>query len=1174
MALRNINFKISQFQNFPISPPMPGQSQIFQTATKTRWQRWKWAFRGLLFLLVLGIACGVIAVIYMWVPNVTLQSRAIKKVLTENIPAYRESSMGKKYRGFRRAIGDRWAKNKNYGRDTELNLSRSPLFSDSIGIRAAFYVAWDPQSFYSLEKNISKLNLVIPEWFFIDPAADTIYTNIDKRALNLMKAAGVEIMPILSNNYKSVFHGESVHRIITNPFKKQRLINDLVRLLKQYNFAGVNIDLEELEETTDESLVSFQKEIYEKLHAQNLLVTQDIIPFNEDYNFKALAQYNDYLILMAYDEHHTESGPGPISSQRWIQAALDKMGNQVPGEKIILGMAGYGYDWKLKSKKTNSVETYSYQEALANARESEVAVNFDNDTYNLNYRYYDSDDSIHEVHFTDAATNFNTLRFATEYRLAGTALWRLGSEDSRLWEFYHRPMTKEALKNFDFEQFSKVPAGSKPDYIGEGEILDVIASPTDGFISPEIDTANMLISEEAYTTLPSTYVIRKFGDVTKRKLVLTFDDGPDPLYTRQILDTLAHYHVPANFFVVGIEAENNIPLVKRIFREGHELGNHTFFHPNMAKVSLQRANLEMDLTRLLIECITGHSTIMFRAPFNADSEPDKSEELIPVANARKKNYITVGESIDPEDWQAEEMPNFNADTIFNRVVAIYERRTLHNTDVDDTTGVNGNIILLHDAGGDRSATVEATGKIIRYFQARGYKFTTVADLLGKTPDDMMPPVPKGSGYFMLQINYLLAEMGYIIGAVLESLFTLFMILSAIRLLVTAVLASFRKRKESSMWTGLELPAEYPLVSVIVPAYNEEVNAVKSVGNLLKCTYPHYEIIFVDDGSKDGTFEKVKAQYENDPHIKIFTKPNGGKASALNFGIMHSSGDYVVCIDADTKLAPDAVTMLMRNFLTPLANGKQVGAVAGTVKVGNEVNILTRWQSIEYVVGQNFDRKAFAHVNAVTVVPGAIGAFSKRAILEAGGYTTDTLAEDSDLTIRILKAGYVVVNEPMAIAYTEAPETLRQFMKQRFRWSFGVMQVFWKNKELLFNTNHKALGLIAMPDILLFKYIIPFFTPIADLLMLVGLLTGNADKIGLYYLVFILVDAAVAAIAFAYAHEKPWKLVWLIPQRLIYRWLMLVVLFRALRKALKGELQHWGVLRRTGNVRDIEAVALD
>jgi hypothetical protein len=127
---------------------------------------------------------------------------------------------------------------------------------------------------------------------------------------------------------------------------------------------------------------------------------------------------------------------------------------------------------------------------------------------------------------------------------------------------------------------------------------------------------------------------------------------------------------------------------------------------------------------------------------------------------------------------------------------------------------------------------------------------------------------------------------------------------------------------------------------------------------------------------------------------------------------------------------------------------------------------------------------------------------------------------------------------------------------------------------LFNTNHKALGLIAMPDILLFKYIIPFFTPIADLLMLVGLLTGNADKIGLYYLVFILVDAAVAAIAFAYAHEKPWKLVWLIPQRQIYRWLMLVVLFRALRKALKGELQHWGVLRRTGNVRDIEAVALD
>ncbi len=1147
---------------------MLNQSQIFQTATKTRWQSFKWAVRFLLFLGVIGVIVVSIALRNMDKnePGISMEARAMKKVLTSSIPAYRESQMGKDYRGFRKAIDARWASGKGLGqKDSVLDLSNSPLFSDSVGIRAAFYVAWDRQSLASLERNISKLNLVIPEWFFIDPTGDTLYTNIDKKALDLMKSAHVEIMPILSNNYKQVFMGETVHRILTTPAKKEKLINDIVALLKKYDFAGINVDLEELVETDNTLLVSFQKELYEKLHANNLLVTQDVIPFNDDYNFKALAKYNDYLILMAYDEHHDESEAGPISSQRWIQAALDKMDDLVPAGKIILGMAGFGYDWKLHSKK--KAESVTYQEALANARESDAIVDFDNDTYNLHYQYYDSVDSLHEVHFTDAATSFNTLRFATEYRLAGTALWRLGSEDSRMWEFYNKPMTKSALKSFDFTEFRKVQPGFVPDYIGDGEVLDLVATPTDGYITPEIDSVDMLISEETYTKLPSTYVIRKLGTTTKRKLVLTFDDGPNPVYTKQILDTLAHYHVPAAFFVVGIEAENNIPLVKRIFREGHELGNHTFFHPNMALVSTKRANLEMDATRLLIECITGHSTIMFRAPFNADSEPDKNEELVPVALSRTKNYLTIGESIDPEDWLQGEVPNFTADTIFNRIVAIYDKRVHHNPDPEDTTGVNGNIILLHDAGGDRTATVKATGMIIRFFQARGYTFTTVADLLGKKPDDMMPPVSKGRGYYMLQVNYLLAELGYLSGHILVSLFIVFMLLSAVRLILVGVLAVLQKKKEEAT---IPYPASHtplPLVSIIVPAYNEEVNAVSSIENLLKCNYPAFEIIFVDDGSKDATYQKVTAAFADRPNMKIFTKPNGGKASALNYGIEHSDADYVVCIDADTQLGVDAVSMLMNNFLIAKANAddKEVGAVAGMVKVGNEVNMMTRWQSIEYITGQNFDRRGFSYLNAVTVIPGAIGAFNKKVLLEVGGFTTDTLAEDCDLTIRILKAGYVVANEPKAVAYTEAPETVKQFMRQRFRWSFGVMQVFWKHRELLFNTEHKALGLIALPDILLFKYIIPFFTPLADLLMLIGLFTGNAGKIGLYYLLFIIVDGIIASIAFGFGKEKAWKLIWLIPQRLIYRWLMLVVLFRSMRKAIKGELQNWGVLKRTGNV---------
>jgi len=244
----------------------------------------------------------------------------------------------------------------------------------------------------------------------------------------------------------------------------------------------------------------------------------------------------------------------------------------------------------------------------------------------------------------------------------------------------------------------------------------------------------------------------------------------------------------------------------------------------------------------------------------------------------------------------------------------------------------------------------------------------------------------------------------------------------------------------------------------------------------------------------------------------------------------------------------------------------VGAVAGNVKVGNQVNVLTRWQSIEYISSQNFDRKAFAYLNSITVVPGAIGAFRKKAIEEAGGFTTDTLAEDCDLTVRILRCGYTIANANDAIAMTEAPETLKMFFKQRFRWSFGVMQTFWKNRDALFNWKYKWLGWVALPNILIFQYIIPFVIPLADFFMIVGLLTGNASKIGGYYLVFMLVDVAVSILAFIFEKENLAKLFWLIPQRLIWRWLMWVVLFRAVRRAFKGELQHWGVLKRTGNVK--------
>jgi cellulose synthase/poly-beta-1,6-N-acetylglucosamine synthase-like glycosyltransferase/spore germination protein YaaH/peptidoglycan/xylan/chitin deacetylase (PgdA/CDA1 family) len=1159
---------------------MAGNSttQVFQTSSSSRWSRFIWSSRLIALFVVLAVVTIIITLTRVYTPSFPNMIGAQEKeaLLDSSSWLFNKSKIGRQYGGFRQYINEKVAYKaggyptpKRFRKKNGILVQADSSFYSfkkfSEGIRAGFYVNWSPSSYTSLEQNISRLNMVLPEWFFLDPNADTLYVTVDQKALDIMAKAGVKVLPLLTNNFKSVFRGDVVHRILINPEKRNRLIQDIIKYLQFYKLDGINIDFEDLQEKKNEVLVQFQKALYEQMHNKGLLVTQDVQPFNQDYNFKELSAYNNYVILMAYDQFSDGTGPGPICHQKWIEGAVDDAIKKIPADKLILALAGFGYDWKLdENEKVISVAPISYQDALTLAHSYGGKIKFDNDSYNLHFTYDGDDGAPHQVQFTDAATTFNSMRFAEESGLSGVALWRLGNEDTRMWDFYDHDMSKDSLRLFDFRLFSTVRTMSMdetPAYSGEGEVLDVIGGPSSGKIIPELDTTEFLISEEVYDQLPSKWLAKKYGTRDKKKLVLTFDDGPDPLYTPQILDILSRENVPATFFLVGINAENNIPIVKRIYREGHEIGNHTFTHPNIAMVSRKRAIIEMDATRLLIEAITGHSTVLFRAPFNADFEPQKAEELIPVALAREKNYLDIGESIDPLDWE----PGTSADSIVARVIARKQNMTNQN--------LSGNIILLHDAGGDsRQATVDALPRIIHYFKERGYQFTTIADLLGKKKEDLMPTVPKGSGYYLLQLNYFLAMFAYLGSHILTSVFIVFIILSLVRILFMAVMASKQHRWEKKFdlkpfWnpdgTGC------PKVSIIIPAYNEEVNAVSSIENLMRTDYPNFEIIFVDDGSKDGTFNKVKSAFESNPKLRVLTKPNGGKASALNYGIQQSDADFVICIDADTKLHADAVSKLMMHFgEVHYHNGKKVGAVAGNVKVGNTVNLLTRWQSVEYISSQNFDRKAFAYLNAITVVPGAIGAFRKAAIEEAGGFTTDTLAEDCDLTIRLLRCNYIIENENNAIAMTEAPETVKMFVKQRFRWSFGVMQTFWKNRDMLFSSRNTALGWIALPNILLFQYIIPSIIPLADLIMLIGLRFGNAARIGKYYLVFLLVDLGVAVLAFSFEKEKLSKLVWLIPQRLVWRWLLWYVLFKSFRRAIKGELQNWGVLKRTGNVKEI------
>jgi len=374
--------------------------------------------------------------------------------------------------------------------------------------------------------------------------------------------------------------------------------------------------------------------------------------------------------------------------------------------------------------------------------------------------------------------------------------------------------------------------------------------------------------------------------------------------------------------------------------------------------------------------------------------------------------------------------------------------------------------------------------------------------------------------------------------------------------------AIRQRRKSKRQAVYLPVASSHKVSIIVPGYNEELTAPKTVENLLCSDYPDMEIVFVDDGSKDNTFRNIQLLYGDHPKVKVLTKPNGGKASALNYGIGFASGDILVCIDADTVLNPDAVSRMVACF-----DDAEVAAVAGNVKVGNRKNLLTRWQSIEYITSQNFDRRAYEMVNAIMVVPGAIGAFKREAVMKVGMFTTDTLAEDCDLTLRLLSAGYKVRTCNEALAFTEVPETLHMLLKQRFRWTFGIMQSFWKHRGNLFLRRNPNLGWIVLPNMLVFQLILPLLSPLVDLTLIFSLFMPRGGIIALLYFGYYFLDLCISILAFHYDAEKFTlrEAGNLFLQRIVYRQLLWYVLVKGYLRALKGELAAWGFLKRTGSV---------
>jgi len=1026
-----------------------------------------------------------------------------------------------------------------------------PNVSGSRPLSVGFYVNWDESSLASLERNIDHLDWVIGEWSHLqDPAEGSgpLATDIDAPALNFIRATHpqVQVIPMVQNLINEKWNPELLAHAIGDETSRQTLISALTSFVEDNKFAGLCVDFEEPQAATRGALLTFIQELHAAFAPKGLIVVQ-AAPFDDpDWNYKEFAAVDDYMMLMAYDQHWASSDPGTVAAQDWYERNLaNRMRDLVPAKTIIV-LGNYGYDW---SEGSSEATELTFQEAVISSRDSEAKLIFDPVSRTPYFEYDDEDETHHTVWFLDAVTAFNEMRAASGFSPAGFAVWRLGSEDPSVWRMLGQSQTNDAT------ELRKIVYGYQVDFEGSGEILKVMSRPQDGWRNLDLDDGGFIKNEE-FITIPSSYVIERGGD-HPGLVALTFDDGPDPRWTPAILDILKQEGVPATFFVIGKNGQAYPDLLRRIVNEGHELGNHTFTHPNLGEIPTSLSELELNATQRLIESETGRSTVLFRPPYFGDAEADKPQEVEPAFLAQQLGYLMIGVRIDPDDWQ---LP-VKAESIVDRTMVRLE---------DNNPETRGQIVLLHDSGGDRAATIAALPELIRQVRARGFRFVPVSELAGLSRDQVMPPVAARERAFTRSnavTFYFLSTTGW----VLQWIFVIGIVLGLGRLFVIGSLAFaqwLRSRRREREHAGETFA---PFVSVLVPAYNEALVIENTINSLLASDYDNYEILVIDDGSSDNTSSIVRERYAGNERVKLFSEANEGKATALNTGLRRAKGEIVVALDADTLFAPQTLGALAHRFYDP-----HLGAVAGNAKVGNRINIVTRWQALEYITSQNMDRRAFASLNCITVVPGAVGAWRRNLIEQAGGFQSDTLAEDQDLTLSIRRMGYTIGYEEDAIAWTEAPDDLGALARQRFRWAFGTLQCMRKHLDALLRPRYRALGMIALPNVWIFQILFPLISPVMDLMLLYTLLIAGLDRLqqpagysstGLrqvlfYYALFLAIDWVAAGFAFLLEKKERWRLLWwLFLQRFCYRQVMYYVMIKSVAVATRGSTVGWNKLDR-------------
>lgn len=1005
----------------------------------------------------------------------------------------------------------------------------------------AHFLPWSPEALAGVGQACGHIGTVLPELFRLDrdsariaalmPEADPARLRMALGLTNTTTA----IMPVVLMDLGA--RAATDAPILDDPALRDRIVQDLAGQSARHGFAGLCLQPYNLSAADVPGLAALLSDLSVGLSGAALSCL--VSGADDDlWRDPALVAAADRVVLRAFRDLDTSALPQPLAPQAWFAALIDAAVDTISADKLIVALGGFGYDW-VSGYATPVPITYA--EAMHLAARPGGRIDLAPEMLNTKIAAVDAARRLHRIWMLDAVSAHNQLAILAQHEVAGVALWSVGGEDPGLWPLLDR---KGAIAAGTLEQVS---LAEDVIYEGIGPLYRLASGAVAGKRDLLRDPDSGLITGQNYTRIPQPHVIERFGPPGADEIVLSFDDGPDARFTPAILDILRDKQATATFFLLGRNIIRHPEIARRIVAEGHEFGSHSFFHPDMARTTIARMQMELNALQRLLVSTTGRGTMLFRPPYGRSEGPLTAAEVRPLTVTDAAGYITAGGDIVPPDWTG-----LSAEQIVALVMAEV-----------GTAGTGGKVIILHDAGGDRSATVAALPVLIDRLRAGGFRIVPMSALLGMERDQAMPPATGSTVTFDRYSFALLAQMG----PWLASIFWIVVLVGLVRSVSMLALALWRGRRRPDPavagWT--------PPVTVLIPAYNEEKVIARSIAAVLASDYPDLRVIVIDDGSSDRTHEIALAAHGNDPRVQILRQPNQGKWAALNTAYSHVTTEIVVAIDADTMIARDAI-----RGLVPALRDPGVGAVAGNVKIGNQTRLLTLMQTLEYVTAQNIDRRAFERIGGVMVVPGAIGAWRVEAVRKAGLYSNATVAEDADLTVAVQRAGYRVLFAEDAIAVTEAPEGVAELMRQRLRWTFGMMQTAWKHRGAA--REGRPVGLVALPDLALFGIGMGLLAPLADLVLLglfadmVVSLTLGLPVLGSRlpalmlagYLALPAMDIVVAATALRFERRETLLLILLIPlQRLIYRPLLYITVWRAVLRATTGQIAGWGKLARKG-----------